>query len=536
MQSEPSEGSELVHPELANKLRTKVEFTKAEWKSLKIDSVCVDQYVRSDGYFYKPAPPEAHGGRQQQQQQLEPSAYANTIHAANSAIIKLSKKTGACTVYRGLVGGQMPKGFHEKDESAVDNVRGGVDVAFMSMSTKREKAVQFAMRASRQGSQHARVLFEVQMGMVDRGADVSFLSQFPEESEILFAPLTGLEVVGEPREETFAEEDGGSSTPSKIMIYKLRLVCNLQDETLDKVVGKMQHSHLALLDLMMSDLKSCHAPATALLPLEDAKNFANSRESSWFNVADNFRTATNKALEAREQVLSRLADPLTWDSSGEDERAQEIFGGGVIGENADNQHRGWVHLRSNHTEISVLRSMGASADTAQRMRGLARVCANEGKHELASNLLCLARKREVLVATSNETSNATSAATTSASTGSHGENAEEASRQTSDAGEAAGADVAPLIRSQIRTRPLATSPTAAGAAAEGALDLNPWRVDAASSLLMEGLVSPWPATLQVLAQQGGSDICQQIGQLATELHPAKQRFVIAWSARDHTYG
>ena len=28
------------------------------------------------------------------------------------------------------------------------------------------------------------------MGMIDRGADVSILSQFPAEREILFAPLT----------------------------------------------------------------------------------------------------------------------------------------------------------------------------------------------------------------------------------------------------------------------------------------------------------------------------------------------------------
>ena len=30
-------------------------------------------------------------------------------------------------------------------------------------------------------------------GMVDRGADISFISQYPHEQEILFAPLTGIE-------------------------------------------------------------------------------------------------------------------------------------------------------------------------------------------------------------------------------------------------------------------------------------------------------------------------------------------------------
>lgn len=34
--------------------------------------------------------------------------------------------------------------------------------------------------------------------MVDRGADISTLSQFPQEREILFAPLTGNEVAAVP--------------------------------------------------------------------------------------------------------------------------------------------------------------------------------------------------------------------------------------------------------------------------------------------------------------------------------------------------
>ena len=34
------------------------------------------------------------------------------------------------------------------------------------------------------------------MGMVNRGADIGWLSQFPGEEEILYGPLTGLEVRG----------------------------------------------------------------------------------------------------------------------------------------------------------------------------------------------------------------------------------------------------------------------------------------------------------------------------------------------------
>jgi hypothetical protein len=62
---------------------------------------------------------------------------------------------------------------------------------------------------------------QIRMGMIDRGANVSLLSQFPAEAEILFAPLTGLEVVSPPRAE------------NGVIVVELRLSCNLHDETME---------------------------------------------------------------------------------------------------------------------------------------------------------------------------------------------------------------------------------------------------------------------------------------------------------------
>jgi hypothetical protein len=41
-------------------------------------------------------------------------------------------------------------------------------------------------------------LFEIQLGQVDRGATLSWISQFPGEEEVLLPPLSNLEVVEEP--------------------------------------------------------------------------------------------------------------------------------------------------------------------------------------------------------------------------------------------------------------------------------------------------------------------------------------------------
>ena len=42
------------------------------------------------------------------------------------------------------------------------------------------------------------VLFQIDVGDIDRGASLSFMSQYPNEDEILIPPLSYLEVVGEP--------------------------------------------------------------------------------------------------------------------------------------------------------------------------------------------------------------------------------------------------------------------------------------------------------------------------------------------------
>ena len=143
-------------------------------------------------------------------------AFVTTLHAINSGIIKLSKQTPASTVYRGVAGGVLPKQFWAQNEFGV---MGGIELGFMSTTTERNVAVGYM----RQSGKEAKMLFEIRMGMIDRGADVSLLSQFPSEKEILFAPLTGLEVASVPR-----VEDG-------IIVVELRLSCNLHDLTIEQV-------------------------------------------------------------------------------------------------------------------------------------------------------------------------------------------------------------------------------------------------------------------------------------------------------------
>ena len=57
------------------------------------------------------------------------NSYATTIHAINSAVIKLSKLTQAVKCWRGFVGATLPRQFFEPNAAGV---RGGIEFGFSS--------------------------------------------------------------------------------------------------------------------------------------------------------------------------------------------------------------------------------------------------------------------------------------------------------------------------------------------------------------------------------------------------------------------
>ena len=90
-------------------------------------------------------------------------SFVTTLHAINSGILKLSKLTKAATVYRGVAGGVLPKQFWSPNEHGV---MGGIELGFMSTTTDRNVALGYM----RQPNKAAKMLFEMRMGMIDRGA------------------------------------------------------------------------------------------------------------------------------------------------------------------------------------------------------------------------------------------------------------------------------------------------------------------------------------------------------------------------------
>lgn len=228
--------------------------------------------------------------------------YLTTIHAVNSGIVKLSKHAKPTTVFRGVSRGMLPQAFFDADDKGAV---GGIELSFMSCTTERSIAQAHDGCRPTEGEDEGKalrpaMLFQIKMGMGDRGADVEFLSQFPAEHEVLFAPRTGLEVASKPWVEG-----------STIMI-ELRLVCTSDNLTLDNVNGKMKRLHLDMLSMMVGDLELCGAPPRALLALTGLRHESAARAAADFNLASNFTQCTERAFTAQKDVVHALGEPNSW--------------------------------------------------------------------------------------------------------------------------------------------------------------------------------------------------------------------------------
>eukprot|EP01047_Picozoa_sp_COSAG01_P002040 COSAG01_NODE_51_length_31472_cov_106.607083_4_plen_742_part_00 len=158
--------------------------------------------------------------------------FTTTLHVLNSAVLKLSRLQPALTVYRGISRMKLPKVFIEKNDR---NVRGGVEYGFMSTTSDKEVALTFAKSAD---AKSASTLVVAEMGMVDRGATLDWLSQYPHEAEILMPPLTAMEVKDIS---DFQETEG-----FQIRQVDVRLNCNMMSQTVEKLltIRKKQVSEL----------------------------------------------------------------------------------------------------------------------------------------------------------------------------------------------------------------------------------------------------------------------------------------------------
>jgi hypothetical protein len=207
--------------------------------------------------------------------------YSTTIALTSSAQIKLSKITKACKVFRGICGGQLPDSFYTPN---VFNVKGGIERAFMSTTTVLAVAADFA---ASQGEGKIGVVYEMDMGMIDRGADLSMMSQYPHEKEILFAPLTGLEVQGTVRK-------------GSVLHITTRLNTNLKAQTIEEMQSKMKSVHINLIDILKENLEG--VGIVELGALQQHRLEAEQTPELAFNEPEFYLKMTTKGLNCKQDI------------------------------------------------------------------------------------------------------------------------------------------------------------------------------------------------------------------------------------------
>ena len=115
-----------------------------------------------------------------------PPPYANTLHAINAGVLKLGRLSGAAPLYVAHMGMHLPPEWYEKD--ALSGTRGGVEFAFFAGSADKAAVLAHATR------HEETCVLEIQQGLVDRGAEIAWLSQYPHEREVLLPSMCALEV------------------------------------------------------------------------------------------------------------------------------------------------------------------------------------------------------------------------------------------------------------------------------------------------------------------------------------------------------
>lgn len=173
------------------------------------------------------------------------------------------------------------------------------------------------------GDGQLKTVFEIDVGQIDRGASMQWISQYPHEDEFLMPPLSNLEVVSEPRVEEY-------SSKGQILVVKLRLNVNFKSKTLDELVASRQRLHVVTMENLMLDTDRLLVPGSdGLRNFRELLNFERDKDAAWFNNDANFRKAQEDMMDMKTGTL--MQDTLC-------RYAQRILSGKRVNEIQDFEH------------------------------------------------------------------------------------------------------------------------------------------------------------------------------------------------------
>lgn len=198
------------------------------------------------------------------------SLFSTTIFVLVSAIQKVAKVmqlSQNVSLFRGTDGNMaLPDFFHEAD---THGCMGIMEYGFMSTTINLHTAISYT--GIDQEKVHPKV-FKIQIGSVDRGADISEFSQYQSEQEFLWLPHSFLEPTGEISLEL--------TEYGIVEIISVRVNSNLKAILIEEYVARKKELHLTSFKFMLHDL---HIELTNMLTDESSydKTMLEKRDSYW---------------------------------------------------------------------------------------------------------------------------------------------------------------------------------------------------------------------------------------------------------------
>jgi ankyrin repeat protein len=174
--------------------------------------------------------------------------FPTTIFVLVSAVQKLSRCMdipSGTLLFRGLGGSmELPDTFFvPSDKCRTPNALGYTEFGFMSTTADRKVAIQYS--GVKEGKPKASIM-EIHPNSVDRGADISDFSQYPQEKEFLIVPCSFVQGRGRQRTEI---TDGGGI----LSVIPVSVNINLTTETINQLRDKKKRLHIAAFKSLINE-------------------------------------------------------------------------------------------------------------------------------------------------------------------------------------------------------------------------------------------------------------------------------------------
>ena len=260
---------------------------------------------------------------------LKGNTYVNLIFACSSGMRKLSRASTlpiGGIVWRGLGGVKLPDAFLQQDEG---RGLGGVDFAYLSCTSQLEVAITYL------DGKALPVIFKIQLGDIDRGCPVSFISQYPKEEELLIPAMSNIEITGSSY---LMDTKFG-----RVSVYPARVNCNLKSMTLEEMQQRRQQELVGMLPYLKAELDQSLEPVIQALK-ENSKDRQGNQQgqacgvgmllesldveaqiqkmesdfsafsvdlkgpakSAWLNIDENYKATIVTAIDFKKTITARL--------------------------------------------------------------------------------------------------------------------------------------------------------------------------------------------------------------------------------------